>query len=435
MDLTPAPFLFPLKLHLLSMTAPFYKFGLFGDEMSLIVAFLIGIAFGFILERAGFGSARVLAAQFYFKELRVLKVMFTAIITAMVGLTLLSAAGVVDLSLVYLTSTYIWPQIVGGLLLGVGFVIGGYCPGTSCVSASTGRIDGMVYVAGIIAGLFAYGEVYPFIADFAHSTPLGKITLPELLHIPYGFLVLAVVVMAILAFLASEWAEGFFGGKKPDADSLLQPARPFGPARKLAAALLGLGVVAAVIGNPYRGVDARIDTRSLALEAANPANSLSVAQLADRLVAGQNDLLVVDVRDADAYATYHIPGALNVPMASLSPDFAPRNERLLFYSDNELEAAQAWLLLRSLGYANSYLLRGGLDAWKSEVLFPAQVANPTADQQTAFAARAAVAKFFGGTPRTGVATDGDSMPEMLAPPPPSAAPVIATRKKKKKEGC
>lgn len=417
------------------MTAPFYKFGLFGDEVSLIVAFIIGLAFGFILERAGFGSARVLAAQFYFKELRVLKVMFTAIITAMVGLTLLSSAGVVDLALVYQTSTYIWPQIVGGLLLGVGFVIGGYCPGTSCVSASTGRIDGMVYLVGIIAGLFAYGEIYPAIADFAHSTPLGKITLPELLHIPYGFLVLAVVVMAIVAFVAAEWAEGRFGGKKPDADSLLQPARPFAPARKLATALLGLGVVAALAGNPYRGVDARVDTRTLALEAANPANSLSVTQLADRLVAGQNDLLIVDVRDADAYATYHIPGAYHVPLASLSPDFAPRNERLLFYSDNELEAAQAWLLLRSLGYANSYLLRGGLDAWKTEILFPAPAAHPTPAQQTDFAARAAVAQFFGGTPRTDAATTGDGLPELLAPPPPSEAPVLAPRKKKKKEGC
>ncbi|WP_221031246.1 YeeE/YedE thiosulfate transporter family protein [Actomonas aquatica] len=418
------------------MPAPFYKFGLFGEEMSLIVAFLIGIAFGFILERAGFGNARVLAAQFYFKELRVLKVMFTAIITAMVGLTLLSAAGFVDLSLVYLTSTYIWPQIIGGILLGIGFVIGGYCPGTSCVSAATGRIDGIVYLGGIIVGLFAYGEIYPSIADFAHSTPLGKLTLPELLHIPYGFLVLAVVVMAIIAFVAAEWAEGRFGGRRPDLDSLLAPARRFAPSRKLAGALLGLGVIAALAGNPYRGVEGRIDTRTLALEAANPADQLAVRDLADRLVQGRNDLLIVDVRDADAYATYRIPGAINVPLASLTADFVPRNERILFYSDSELQAAQAWLLMRSLGYDHSYLLRGGLDAWKQEVLFPAPASeNPTPEQTADFAARAAVAKFFGGTPRADAASGGDGMPQLLAPPPPTEVPVLATRKKKKKEGC
>ena len=42
----------------MAMMAPFYKFGLFGDETSLIVAFVIGIGFGFFLERAGFGNAR-----------------------------------------------------------------------------------------------------------------------------------------------------------------------------------------------------------------------------------------------------------------------------------------------------------------------------------------------------------------------------------------
>jgi len=111
------------------MNAPFYKFGLFGDEASFIIAFLIGIGFGFFLERAGFGSARKLAAQFYLRDLSVLKVMFTAIITAMTGLYVFSRLGMLDLSLVYLVPTFLVPQIVGGLLLGVGFVIGGYCPG------------------------------------------------------------------------------------------------------------------------------------------------------------------------------------------------------------------------------------------------------------------------------------------------------------------
>ena len=50
------------------MNAPFFKFGLFGDEASLIVAFVIGIGFGFFLERAGFGSAKKLTDQFYFRS-------------------------------------------------------------------------------------------------------------------------------------------------------------------------------------------------------------------------------------------------------------------------------------------------------------------------------------------------------------------------------
>jgi len=75
--------------------------------------------------------------------------MFTAIITAVIGLFYFSWIGWLDLSLVYTTDTYIVPQILGGLILGVGFVVGGYCPGTSVVSAATGRYDGMIYFAGI----------------------------------------------------------------------------------------------------------------------------------------------------------------------------------------------------------------------------------------------------------------------------------------------
>jgi len=195
------------------MNAPFFKYGLFNDEVSLIVAVIIGIGFGFFLERAGFGNARKLAAQFYFTDMTVLKVMFTAIVTAMLGVYFLSVIGFVDLSLVYLTPTFLWPQIVGGLLLGFGFVIGGYCPGTSCVSASTGRIDGWVYLIGIFAGVFAFGEMFPLMETFYNSTPMGQQTLSQLTGLPYGLLVFAVVVMALGAFMAAEWGEKVMAGK------------------------------------------------------------------------------------------------------------------------------------------------------------------------------------------------------------------------------
>lgn len=189
------------------MNAPFYKYGMFGDEFSLIIAFLIGIGFGFFLERAGFGNARKLAAQFYFTDMAVLKVMFSAIVTAMLGIYYLGWIGFLDFSLLYLTPTNLLPQMVGGLLLGFGFVIGGYCPGTSAVSASTGRIDGMVYLAGVFAGIFVFGEMFPIIGDFVNATLMGTVTLYQLWNIPYGVLVFAVVVMAVAAFAAAEWGE------------------------------------------------------------------------------------------------------------------------------------------------------------------------------------------------------------------------------------
>ena len=186
------------------MNAPFFKFGLFGDEASLIVAFVIGIGFGFFLERAGFGSAKKLTDQFYFKDMAVFRVMFTAIVTAMLGLFYLAAVGWVDLSLVYIQPTYLWPQIVGGLLLGIGFIVGGYCPGTSLVALATGKLDALVFVAGVFAGIFAIGEVWPSITGFTESSNLGRLTLPEVLHLPMGLVVFLVVLMAVGGF----WGAG-----------------------------------------------------------------------------------------------------------------------------------------------------------------------------------------------------------------------------------
>jgi len=199
------------------MISPFFKYGLFGEDVSLVVAFITGIGFGFFLERGGFNSARKLAAQFYFTDLTVFKVMFTAIITAMVGLYYLSVIGFLDLSLVYLTPTFLLPQVVGGLILGFGFVIGGYCPGTSCVAVSTGRIDGIVYLGGIIFGILVFGEVFPLVSNFYVSTSMGQITLPQITGLPYGLLVFLVVLMALGGFAGAEWIEKKMASKKAGA--------------------------------------------------------------------------------------------------------------------------------------------------------------------------------------------------------------------------
>ncbi len=420
------------------MNAPFFKFGLFSDETSLIVAFIIGIAFGFCLERAGFGNARKLAAQFYFTDLSVLKVMFTAIITAMSGLYVLSRIGLVDLSLVYLVPTFLVPQIAGGLLLGFGFVIGGYCPGTSCVSASTGRIDGMVYVAGMIAGLLGFGEIYPHLQNFVHSTSMGQITLPKLFNISYGLFVFAVVLMALAMFAGGEWAEKTFGGKKPGSEAaLLGSPRRWNSVRVLALGLAVVGLGAAFAGNPYRGSQVTLDTKNLALEAGRGADTVAPGQLADWIIQGRNDFQLVDLRGEKDFAAYHIPTAQNLPLASLTPDFAPHNQKIVVYADDGTLAAQAWFLLHAQGFKGVYLLDGGLRAWQDNVLFPKK-----SGEASAFERQAQVAKFFGGVPQTGgavaSATAAAALPKLAPPAMPvgsDAAGGNAPPRKKKKEGC
>ena len=192
------------------MMTPLYKYGFFGEEFSLLVAFALGLGFGFFLERAGFGSARKLAAQFYLYDMSVFKVMFTAIVTAMLGVTYLGWLGWLDLDLVYLVPTHLGPQIVGGLVLGVGFVIGGYCPGTSVAALATGRFDALIYALGIFAGTFVYAEIYPAIQGFVNANPMGQVTLPEVFGLPWGVVVFAVVVIAVLGFWGASAIERRF---------------------------------------------------------------------------------------------------------------------------------------------------------------------------------------------------------------------------------
>jgi uncharacterized protein len=169
---------------------------------ALLLALGIGTAFGWTLERAGLGSARKLSAQFALTDLTVFKVMFSAIVTAMLGSFFL-----LDLSKVYVPETFLAPQLIGGLLFGAGLAIAGLCPGTSCVSAATGRGDGLFAMAGMFFGVLATGLAFAPLRTFYESTARGALTLPQLLHVPYGVVVCAIVAIALLGFRGAEWLE------------------------------------------------------------------------------------------------------------------------------------------------------------------------------------------------------------------------------------
>ncbi|MDZ7269545.1 MAG: YeeE/YedE family protein [candidate division KSB1 bacterium] len=185
----------------------------FSEQTSFVIAFLLGILFGFTLERAGFGSSRKLAMQFYFRDMTVLKVMFTAIVVAMLGLLYLNWMEVLDLTQVSLNPTFLWPQIMGGAIMGIGFVIGGYCPGTSLVASATGKLDGMLYVAGALFGMLVYGLAYPAFQGFAESGSLGEVTLSDWLNLRPGVVAFLVVLMALGMFYGAEWLERKFQAK------------------------------------------------------------------------------------------------------------------------------------------------------------------------------------------------------------------------------
>jgi hypothetical protein len=172
---------------------------------NLAIALALGAGFGYCLERAGFGSARKLTAVFYFRDMAVVKVMFTAIVTAMAGMFALSAFGVLDLAELYVEPTTIAAQALGGLLFGAGFIVGGYCPGTSIAAIATGRKDGLAFALGMLAGVYAYAEWTPGIDAWIKAGSRGELTLPSVSGIGMGWWTLAFA--AFLAFAAWGMAE------------------------------------------------------------------------------------------------------------------------------------------------------------------------------------------------------------------------------------
>jgi len=187
--------------------APFFEFGAFGNHGAIVAALVIGVAFGWFLERSGMGSARKLSGQFYLTDLTVFKMMFSAILTAMLGAFWLGRIGLLDLSRVYIPETFLAPQTIGGLVFGAGFAIGGLCPGTSCVAAATGRGDGLMLMAGMFSGVLLTGLAFKPLEHFYTSTPRGSLTLPQILHVPYGVVVALIVCVAFIGFRVAEAVE------------------------------------------------------------------------------------------------------------------------------------------------------------------------------------------------------------------------------------
>jgi hypothetical protein len=181
----------------------------------LATALLIGFGMGFFLERAGFGSAKKLVSQFYLHDMAVFKVMFTAIVTAMTGIFILSTTGLITVDDLAMTGTFLVPQIIGGLILGAGFIIGGYCPGTSAVAAATGKIDALVYMAGMLAGMLLFASFIPQVEGFMNSTSMGRVTLYGYFDIPYWLVVVAVLAMAVGGFIGATAVEKKFAHLKP----------------------------------------------------------------------------------------------------------------------------------------------------------------------------------------------------------------------------
>jgi len=184
---------------------PLIPNGIIPVEWNFVIAILIGIAFGYIMEATGFSSSRKLAGVFYGYDFAVLKVFFTAAVVSVIGLYYMDYLNFVDISQLYVQPTYLWAAVIGGMIMGVGFLSGGFCPGTSLCAVAIGKIDGMAFTVGLMIGIFIFSESFAVLEPFFESSNLGHITLVDSLGMSPYWIILIITVVALTAFAFSDW--------------------------------------------------------------------------------------------------------------------------------------------------------------------------------------------------------------------------------------
>jgi len=349
------------------MSLPLYMKDFFGYPSGLLIGTLLGFAFGFVLERAGFGRSTILAAQFYFKDTRVLKVMFSSIVTALLGMTILSGLGILDMGSLRVPPTFLWPQLVGGLLLGAGFIISGCCPGTGVVAMASGKLDGAAAIFGVVVGSVLFGFLFPLYPDFYMSGSMGVVRFPELFGLPQAVLALGVALMAMGAFVGAEKMEKITATKENT------PVPPGAPSTRrrvftLFAAASLAGLVTILLPAPERG------------GAAEPLiGKITPLELARIGVEDPTSVYLVDLRYPAAEPERRIPGAFSLDEEDREADFLatlPPTRKLVLYREGTIENLPA----SAADFDGEVLvLEGGYRAFADEIL-TAPVIGETPDE-------------------------------------------------------
>ena len=346
-----------------------------GSATAFFGALMIGAVFGFFLERAGFSSSRKMTGVFYFEDMAVIKVMFTAVITALLGLNLCVGLGWLRPDQLYYLPTVYGAHIAGGLVFGVGFAVGGWCPGTAAAGLGAGKLDALIFLFGAGLGSILFNELFAPLKPLYTAGDRGV----QFIYDTIGISKAAFTFLFTLAGVAVFWACEVLENRRRQSQTYL--GTPFLKAFSLvlvamAGALLILPtqtpstpVVAAVGPAPTSAGAA--ETQLLGL-VATAADHIEPEELADRLMNGEEGLLLIDVRPTAEFAAYHIPGAINVLLPELPLALAPHRDTgiIVLYSNGMTHPAQARDALFRLGFGNVYMLTDGLQGFLERCLKP-----------------------------------------------------------------
>lgn len=323
-------------------------------EFNYIIALIIGIGFGFALEQAGFASTKKLVGLFYGYDFTVLRVFFTAGITAMVGVVVLSHFNLLDVSIIYINPTFLWSALIGGGIMGFGFIIGGFCPGTSACSAATGRIDGMAFLVGSVIGIFAFAEGYPMLKDLYLAKNWGPVLMYDQLSLNREVFGIIMIVVAAGAFIMTQIIENKVNKKE---------TKWFKPTIIKNAILIASPIllVLMVIITPSKTemMNTRIDEKIAAGEC-NP-RMMNADKLAYELMNQYYKYNVIDVRSAKEFKEFHIPTAINIPLAEIhnkeNLSIVLQNIKTnVFYGVNIKQSQRACMVSKYFGKSDNFAL-------------------------------------------------------------------------------
>ncbi len=342
---------------------PLDLIGLLGKTGTYLVFMLIGFGFGYALEISGFNRATILAGQFYFRNLRVVKVFFTAIAAGMALLFLAVRFGWLDYNLIWVPPTYLWPGILGGLIMGVGFILGGFCPGTSIVASATLKIDAIVFVLGGLVGAWLFGETERFFSNFYFGSYYGRLTLMDVFNVSTGTAMLMVALLAIIFYLVMETIHHKVTGQKAESNIYRTIAWGF----PVLAALLVL-----VLGDPTPAE--KWNRIALEKEALLSARAVQIhpGELLASIADDTLRVIMLDVRPETDYNLFHIQGARRADLDEihgiaqellLDPNI--NQTVIVVMSNDETAATEAWKMLQAESVPNVYILSGGVNNWLS----------------------------------------------------------------------
>ncbi len=370
---------------------PLEGLNIISPELDYILALLIGIAFGFVLEQAGFSSSKRLAGLFYGYDFVVLRVFFTAAITACLGTVLLDYLGLLDMSLVFINPTFLWPQAVGGAIMGLGFILGGFCPGTGICAASIGKIDALIFVGGLFFGVFLFAEAYPLYENFYHSSSLGDITIYDTLGMSKGLFIFLLLLIAILAFVVTFIIEQSIT-HQPKTKLIHLPKKY--PYHTLA--ILGSIVFTIIlISLPDRKTQIINNVNKTLASKHYSVKKISNIELTYNILDDVQTIWLVDVRNEKDFEKLHLPGAVNIPLEKLfdrswEDYLGNQNLKKIFIGYGNTDATRAALLCKEIGYKNLIILDGGFNEYEAVILKGIHKPSNNNDETNAFISESSV---------------------------------------------